>query len=82
MLGSSPQTGQPGSRRTVSVSQDIANASWTSSRPTRGSPTPRSSLIVSVTCTDPMAAQRTPRTPPSAHEGTAPGGGGSGKTQR
>ena len=31
---------------------------------------------------DPMAAQRTPSTPPSAQDGTKPGGGGSGKTQR
>ena len=48
----------------------------------RFSRAPTSSLIASVDCTDPMAAQSTPSTPPSAQLGTEPGGGGSGNTQR
>ena len=39
---------------------------------------PVSTLIASVAWIDPMVAQRTPSTPPSAHDGTMPGGGGSG----
>ena len=36
------------------------------------------SLIASVTMTEPIDAQSTPSTPPSAQEGTIPGGGGTG----
>ena len=36
------------------------------------------SLIASVTMIEPIDAQSTPSTPPSAHDGTMPGGGGSG----
>ena len=36
------------------------------------------SLIASVTMIEPIEAHRTPSTPPSAHDGTMPGGGGSG----
>ena len=39
---------------------------------------PVMSLIASVTMTDPIDAQSTPSTPPSAQEGTIPGGGGTG----
>ena len=82
IVGASPHTGHAGSARTGISSQVIRSASCTSSRPSSGSPTPSSSLTISVTCTDPIAAHSTPSTPPSAHDGTAPGGGGSGKTHR
>ena len=36
------------------------------------------SLIASVTMIEPIEAHSTPSTPPSAHDGTMPGGGGSG----
>ena len=36
------------------------------------------SLIASFTMIEPIDAHSTPSTPPSAHEGTIPGGGGSG----
>ena len=36
------------------------------------------SLIASFTMIEPIDAQSTPSTPPSAHDGTMPGGGGSG----
>ena len=39
---------------------------------------PVSSLIASVTWIEPIDAHSTPSTPPSAQEGTMPGGGGSG----
>ena len=52
------------------------------SRPSSGSPMPVSSLIASVTWIEPMLAQSTPSTPPSAQDGTMPGGGGSGYRQR
>jgi hypothetical protein len=52
------------------------------SRPTSGSPIPASSLIASLTWIEPMDAQSTPSTPPSAQDGTIPGGGGSGYRQR
>ncbi|MCY1561604.1 hypothetical protein D9M68_988870 [compost metagenome] len=48
------------------------------SLPMAGSPAPISSLIASLTWIEPIDAQSTPSTPPSAHEGTMPGGGGSG----
>ena len=43
---------------------------------------PSNSFSVSVAWTEPIAAQSTPSTPPSAHDGTAPGGGGVGNTHR
>ena len=64
------------------ASQVWRSASCTSSRPTSGSPMPVSSLTASVAMTDPMLAHTAPSTPPSAHDGTHPGGGWSGKTQR
>ena len=82
MVGWSPQSGQAGFCLTRSVSQDWRRESWTRMRPTSGSPCPTMSLIVSATCTEPMAAHSTPSTPPVAHDGTESGGGGSGKTQR
>ena len=48
------------------------------SSPMSGSPTPVITLIASVVWMEPIVAQRTPSTPPSAHDGTIPGGGGSG----
>ena len=45
--------------------------------PINGSPNPTISLIASSACSDPMIPGSTPRTPPSAHEGTRSGGGGS-----
>ena len=39
---------------------------------------PVMTLIASLTWMDPMEAHSTPSTPPSAHDGTMPGGGGSG----
>ena len=39
------------------------------------------SLTASVAITDPMLAQTAPRTPPTAHDGTASAGGWRGKTQ-
>ena len=47
-------------------------------RPTSGSPMPRISLMVSMAWIEPTMPGSTPNTPPSAHEGTRPGGGGSG----
>ena len=43
-----------------------------------GSPIPVINLIASVTWIEPIDAQSTPSTPPSAQLGTMPGGGGSG----
>ena len=48
------------------------------SEPTSGSPMPVSTLIASVAWIEPIEAHSTPSTPPSAHDGTMPGGGGSG----
>ena len=48
------------------------------SRPSSGSPMPVISLTASVTMIEPIEAQSTPSTPPSAQLGTMPGGGGSG----
>jgi hypothetical protein len=42
---------------------------------------PVTSLTASVAMTDPMLAHTAPRTPPTAQEGTASGGGWWGKTQ-
>ena len=39
---------------------------------------PAISLIASFTWSEPIDAHSTPRTPPSAQDGTMPGGGGSG----
>src|SRR6266536_252432 len=78
IVGPSPHNAQFGSLRTLIVRYDISSASYTMSRPTSGSPVPVSSLIASVTWIEPMLAQSTPSTPPSAQDGTMPGGGGSG----
>ena len=48
------------------------------SEPMAGSPAPVISLMASLTWMEPIEAHSTPSTPPSAHEGTMPGGGGSG----
>ena len=47
-----------------------------------GSPTPTINLTASMAWTTPMIPGSTPSTPPSAHVGTMPGGGGSGNMQR
>jgi hypothetical protein len=39
---------------------------------------PVMTLMASLTWIEPIEAQSTPRTPPSAQDGTMPGGGGSG----
>src|SRR5437016_3011522 len=55
----------------------MPSASNNSKRPTRLSPRPRINLIVSIAWMEPTIPGRTPSTPPSAQEGTRPGGGGS-----
>src|SRR3990172_1869436 len=75
-VGWSPQTGQSGFLRNRSSRNFIRRASKTSRRPTRVSPFPRRTLMASIAWIDPTIPGRTPRTPPSAHEGTRPGGGG------
>jgi hypothetical protein len=60
------------------VRNDIRSASNSSRRPASVSPNPVSSLIASVACNVPITPGSTPSTPPSAHDGTSPGGGGSG----
>ena len=47
-----------------------------------GSPMPVSSLIASRACSVPIKPGMTPSTPASAQEGTAPGSGARGFTQR
>src|SRR5947209_2897345 len=64
--------------RSLSSRNFIPRASNKSKRPTRFSPQPRISLMVSIAWIEPTIPGRTPRTPPSAQEGTSPGGGGSG----
>src|SRR6476620_1406629 len=81
-VGWSPHTAQFGSLRTVILRYSISSASYTMSEPTRGSPIPVISLIASLTWMEPIDAHSTPRTPPSAHDGTMPGGGGSGYRSR
>ena len=58
--------------------QVIASASCSSTRPSRGSPVPVTSLTASVTMTAPTVAGSMPKTPPSAQLGTSPSGGASG----
>src|SRR5437870_9461422 len=53
----------------------IARASYSSRRPTSGSPWPISSLIVSVAWMTPITPGNTPKTPTSLHDGTRPGRG-------
>jgi hypothetical protein len=45
---SGPQAGHAGSRRTLNVRNDSSSASYASSRPIRGSPSPRRTLMVST----------------------------------
>ena len=73
--------GSAGFGRTLSVRHVMARASKTMSRPTRLSPMPHTSLTASVAMTDPTLAHIAPRTPPTAQEGTASGGGCCGNTQ-
>src|SRR6476659_185014 len=82
IVGSSPQTGQAGSRRRVTSVNEAASASYSSSRPTSASPIPSASLRASVAWIDPTTPGSTPRTPPSAQLGASSGGGGVGKRQR
>ena len=57
----------------------IASASTRRRRPTSDVPRPRIAFTTSVAWIVPRRPGRTPRTPPSAHDGTVAGGGGSGK---
>src|SRR5260370_31558576 len=77
-----PHIGQFGFLRSLSPRNFIPSASNSNKRPTRLSPRPRMSLIVSIAWMDPTIPGSTPSTPPSAQEGTSPGGGGSGERQR
>ena len=54
IVGCSPQTGQFGSRRSVTSLNSVASASKSSSRPTSGSPMPSASLSASFACSEPM----------------------------
>ena len=76
--GVGPQTGQSGFLRSLRVRKLMPRASTRSRRPTSGSPMPRMSLMTSVAWMMPTRPGRMPRTPPSAQDGTRPGGGGSG----
>jgi hypothetical protein len=71
-----------GSSCSLTNSKDISRALYSISLPISGSPMPRISLSASVACRVPMVPGSTPSTPPSAQEGTSPGGGGSGNRQR
>ena len=53
-----------------------------SSRPTSGSPSPRSILMASRAWIEPTMPGSTPSTPASAHDGASSAGGGSGIMQR
>ena len=79
IVGSSPQTGQAGSRRSATSVKDVSSASKSSSRPTSGSPSPRTSFSASFAWSKPMIPGSTPRTPPSAQLGASSGGGGVGE---
>ena len=76
------QIGQLGSFLSFSSRNRIRSASNSTSRPISESPAPRISLITSFACSAPMIPGSTPSTPPSAQDGTSPGGGGSGNKQR
>ena len=82
MVGCSPQTLHWGSRRSLRMRTSPARVSKCIMRPMSGLPVPRISLIASSACTQPTIPGSTPSTPASAHDGTAPGGGGSGNMQR
>src|SRR5882724_11529313 len=75
MVGCVPHTGQLGFLRSFSSRNFIPRASKSSKRPMRLSPRPRISLMVSIAWMEPTIPGRTPRTPPSAQQGTRPGGG-------
>src|ERR1043166_735364 len=75
MVGLSPQTGQFGSRRSFIVWNSSASASYSSSRPTSGSPTPSASFNASVAWIEPITPGSTPSPPPSAQLGPRSGGG-------
>ena len=81
-VGRSPHTAHLGSRRSRSMRTSPESVSKCIMRPMSGVPWPRISLIASSACTQPTSPGSTPSTPASAHDGTAPGGGGSGKRQR
>ncbi len=77
-VGCGPHTGHSGSFLMCSSRKLMASASNINSRPMRGSPMPTRSFTVSLAWMSPTMPGRMPSTPPSAHVGTAPGGGGSG----
>ena len=56
--GDSPQTGQPGSLRTVTSSKVVWSASKSRSRPVSVSPAPMISLIASLACSEPDDARQ------------------------
>src|SRR2546425_3127867 len=78
IVGFDPQIGHSGFLRNLSSRNFIRRASNTRRRPMSVSPLPRRSLIVSIAWIDPTMPGSTPSTPPSAHDGTRPGGGGRG----
>src|SRR5438067_999101 len=72
MVGCSPQTGQSGSRRSVTSLNSVESASKRSRRPESDSPMPSASFSVSFAWSEPMIPGSTPSTPPSAQLGAAP----------
>src|SRR5438034_5561877 len=76
MVGFEPQMGHSGFLRSFNSRNFIWSASNTSNRPISVSSFPSSSLSVSIAWIEPMIPGRTPSTPPSAQDGTSPGGGG------
>src|SRR3954464_15570341 len=79
--GGREQTGHSGSRRTFSSVNVAPSASYSSSRPMSGSPTPTTSLMTSVACSRPIVPGRTPRTPLAPQDGASSAGGGTGDRQ-
>src|SRR5918998_3748077 len=80
--GDREQTGQSGSRRTLSSVNVAPSASYSRSRPTSGSPAPVTSLTTSVACSSPIVPGRTPSTPLAPQEGASSAGGGTGERPR
>src|SRR5262245_50657509 len=82
MVGCSPQTGHFGSFLSLNSRNFIFHASNRSSLFTKISSPPKITLIVPSAWIAPTIPGNTPSTPPSAQDGTRPGGGGSGYKQR
>src|SRR2546423_15447326 len=79
--GSLEQIGQSGSRRTFSSVNEAARASYRSSRPISGSPSPRISFTTSVAWSRPIVPGSTPSTPLAPQEGASSAGGGTRKQE-